>query len=655
MYPLLLCLLATAADAAELELVEFGSDWAYLDAGVPPGPDWAQLGFDDSGWASGAAPLGYGDGDETTVVGFGPDPDAKHPTTWFRTEFDVANPSAWLGLELQLRRDDGAVVYLNGVEVQRSNLPPGPILPDTWALLTISGADEDLAVRAWADPALLVPGTNVVAVELHQQRPTSSDLGLDLAVVATDTVAITRGPYLQRATPTSVVVRWRTGAPTSSTVWFGPTQGALTLSLSDATWTTEHEITLAGLTPSSTYTYAVGSGGQVLAGDDGQHHFSTHPEPGARVPTRIWAIGDSGTANAEARAVRDAWKGFSVGHPADVWLMLGDNAYDDGTDEQYQAAVFDTYPGVLRNTVVWPTMGNHDGRSAHTAEGSGPYYDIFTLPTRAEAGGLPSWTEGYYSFDHGNVHFVCLNSQDVVVNASSAMVTWLEADLAASQADWTVVYFHHPPYTKGTHDSDWEPMHVLMRTWVLPVLEDHGVDLVLGGHSHGYERSMLVAGHYGQSTTFETRMLVDPGDGDPAGDGAYTKVPGPRDGAVYVVAGSSGRVGSGTYDHPVMVRSLQELGSVVVDIDGDTLAAIFLDDEGGSRDLFHITKPLAPIDDPAADEEPGDSDAPPTDSRGGDDVTPGPGGPPPEGCGCHTAPGWAGMVWIGLLLGFRRR
>ncbi|NIQ19604.1 MAG: hypothetical protein GTN95_05275, partial [Gammaproteobacteria bacterium] len=200
------------------------------------------------------------------------------------------------------------------------------------------------------------------------------------------------------------------------------------------------------------------------------------------------------------------------------------------------------------------------------------YYDIFTLPAAAEAGGLSSGTEAYYSFDYGNIHFVVLDSFETDRSVGGAMLTWLAADLAANTRDWIVAYWHHPPYSKGSHDSDTEAELIDMRQNALPILESHGVDLVLTGHSHSYERSFLIDGHYGDSTTFVPAMQIDAGDGDPNGDGAYTKPgpgPMPNGGAVYAVAGSAGQISGGPLNHPAIFVSLNVLGSMVLDFDGD--------------------------------------------------------------------------------------
>ena len=142
--------------------------------------------------------------------------------------------------------------------------------------------------------------------------------------------ALVRGPYLQRATPTSLVVRWRTSSPTDSAVRVGRVPGALTTVVQSTALTTEHSVVLSGLSPHTRYFYAVGSSSATLAGGGLDHTFVTAPPPGARVPTRLWVLGDSGTANALARQVRDSFQAIAGSREPDLWLMLGDNAYAAG-------------------------------------------------------------------------------------------------------------------------------------------------------------------------------------------------------------------------------------------------------------------------------------------------------------------------------------
>jgi hypothetical protein len=310
----------------------------------------------------------------------------------------------------------------------------------------------------------------------------------------------------------------------------------------------------------------------------------------------VWVLGDAGTANRNQAAVRDAFLKWTGPRTPDLWLMLGDNAYGTGTDAEYQKAVFAMYPDTLRTSPLWPTLGNHDAGSANSGTESGVYYDVFTLPTRGQAGGLPSGTEAYYAFDYANIHFICLDSHDTDRSKDGAMAQWLRADLESTTQEWIVCFFHHPPYTKGTHDSD-DPKDssgrmIQMRQNLLPILEEGGVDLVLTGHSHNYERSHLLDRSYGFSTNTLPSQFINKGDGRPDGDGPYRKPPGtePHKGAVYVVAGSSGQTESGSLNHPVMFLSLKKLGSLVLDVEGPELKATFLTDRSKVLDYFTIRK-----------------------------------------------------------------
>ena len=229
---------------------------------------------------------------------------------------------------------------------------------------------------------------------------------------------------------------------------------------------------------------------------------------------------------------------------------------------------------------------------------TGPYYDIFSLPRSGESGGVASGTEAYYSFDYGNIHFICLNTGNTdrsppIMTWLEAEMTWLEADLQANDKAWVIAFWHDPPYSKGSHDSDSEASLIRMRQNAVPILEQYGVDLVLTGHSHSYERSYFIDSHYGLSETFTDAMKKDPGDGKETGDGAYRKsdtVGAPNGGAVYAVAGSSGKRGRGPLNHPAMVDGIYTWGSMVLDVNGNRLDAMFLESTGTILDNFTILK-----------------------------------------------------------------
>jgi hypothetical protein len=165
-------------------LVAAGSEWRYWDLGSEPPGDWRQASYNDSAWKTGKAPLGYGEGDEATVLSFGPNSQAKYTTSYFRRTFQLLRAAAVRSLNLRVVRDDGVVVYLNGQEVFRDNLPEGLTSFATWALNAISGADETTFLEREALPSMLRNGANIVAIEMHQVNGTSSDLRFDFALEA---------------------------------------------------------------------------------------------------------------------------------------------------------------------------------------------------------------------------------------------------------------------------------------------------------------------------------------------------------------------------------------------------------------------------------------------------------------------------------------
>jgi hypothetical protein len=163
-------------DLAQVALVPLGAQWRYSDSGNLAGTSWRTTTFNDSAWNNGAAPLGYGDDNIVTTVKFGPSTTARYITTWFRHSFQVDDPTRFLSVMLGLIRDDGAAVYLNGTEVFRSNLPTGTLTAAARASASVGGTDETTLYEASVDPKWFRSGTNVLAVEVHQFAPDSSDV-----------------------------------------------------------------------------------------------------------------------------------------------------------------------------------------------------------------------------------------------------------------------------------------------------------------------------------------------------------------------------------------------------------------------------------------------------------------------------------------------
>ncbi len=193
-----------------VSLIPTGAVWKYFDQGVDQGTAWKEFAFNDSGWSSGPAELGYGDTadgrPEATLVSFGPDAANKYPTTYFRRAFVATNIAAITNLTIRLMRDDGAVVFINGTEIRRDNLPllPAPIGYLTNALTAVGGTDE-FAFFSTTNTAALNNGTNIIAVEVHQNVGTSSDISFDLELIANTVQGLTftnfGAPFVQSQSP----------------------------------------------------------------------------------------------------------------------------------------------------------------------------------------------------------------------------------------------------------------------------------------------------------------------------------------------------------------------------------------------------------------------------------------------------------------------
>ncbi|MBT8036277.1 MAG: metallophosphoesterase family protein [Verrucomicrobiae bacterium] len=434
-----------------------------------------------------------------------------------------------------------------------------------------------------------------------------------------------RAPYLQLATENSIHIAWRCQAPMAPSIRFGTSRQHLDQTCSGNqiivrktlkernTLTTDplhsapdntsqFEAHLTGLTPDTPYFYAIYDGHTRLTPDDGTYRFRTHPVHGSKRDIYFWAVGDSGRGNQMQKDVHQAMVNYNLKHKLtlDMYLHVGDMAYGSGKDPEFQNNFFNIYEPTLRHTVCWPAMGNHEGYTSKGKTGIGPYYDAYITPTQGEAGGVPSGKESYYSYNYGRTHFIVLNSHDLDRSPSAAMAQWLREDLAKTsleKTDWLIAFWHHPPYTKGSHDSDKEKQLIEMRQHIMPILESSGVDLVLTGHSHIYERSMLMDGAYDTPTTAENHILDD-GDGHPKGDGAYQKSPGltPNQGTIQIVTGHGGTgLRRGGYS-PVMKRSILQHGSTLVHISGQTLNASMLNFKGEVVDTFQIDKsqPVTP-------------------------------------------------------------
>jgi predicted phosphodiesterase len=279
---------------------------------------------------------------------------------------------------------------------------------------------------------------------------------------------VTRQPYLQQMATDSVIVGWVTTHPAGARVELSTPAGAplgTTNAEEERTLTPgpdQHQMwtKLTGLTPDTAYCYAVyDSSGQATA----RTGFRTAPAADSTKPVRFLVLGDSGGGGTDQYALRDQMDTV----PFDLMLHIGDLAYDNGTMQELEDKVFGVYADVLKNIPLFPIAGNHEYNTGKAA----PYRAVFNLPAY---GG-----ENYYSYDWGRVHFAAIDTEQDY----ASQIAWLDRDLAASDALWKIVYTHKPPYSSGEHGSDTK-----LRALLEPVVQKHGVQLVLSGHDHDYER-----------------------------------------------------------------------------------------------------------------------------------------------------------------------
>jgi 3',5'-cyclic AMP phosphodiesterase CpdA len=346
--------------------------------------------------------------------------------------------------------------------------------------------------------------------------------------------ALGRFPYLQQLSDTSVNVLYkrRIGAGTSDAVEITLPDGSVvtrapTITDPGSSGERQRIARIDGLSPGTYYCYTVGNLTERIG-------FRTAPPPDADASLRFAVLGDSGDASVGAAAVRDRLAAL----PIDLVLHTGDAAYLDGTLEQFEQNFFRVYEGLIKSVAIFPVAGNHE---YHT-DAAAPFLEVFDLPENGDVVGRERW----YSFDFGDVHFVGLDTEQL----GAEQTEWLERDLADNQRRWTVVYFHRPPFSSGTHGNapDVEQAFV-------PVLQSHAVPIVFAGHDHSYERTLPIGG------------------------------------VTYVISGGGGRLTRPVGTSDFTVKSQAVLHVTHVEVRGRSMTVRAIDVAGTTIDSFELTLP----------------------------------------------------------------
>ncbi len=478
--------------AQELSLVRVGASWRYFKGVSEPSnpPEaWRALDFDDQSWVEGTSGFsnGYGgDYDEATRFhDFG----ISYGSFYARRTFEVADPSSVKWLVLRIDFNDGFIAYLNGVEVARRNIPGQPgttaAFDSSASACHSRGSIEEINLQSFAP--LLKTGANALAVQVHGQVQGTTSCDYDFALSAELVANFTRGPFIQNLSTNRVTVVWKTPLPSDAVVEYGTTPDfGRTATAPELTET--HALTLQELIADTTYHYRIRSRAGESEATSTTATFRTLKHSG---PISFAVFGDSGTGSLQQHLIAEQ---IRKAQP-DLVLHTGDIVYPFfTTNSMVDLRCFSVYQPHMKSAPYFFAVGNHD-----LYAGDAGFLNAFYLPTNSVTG-----TEHFYSFDHGDAHFVVL----LQPYASQYLLTpddpirqyeWLVKDLARTTKPWKFVFMHVPMITSGAHRFDdlarfGTPDSVDIRNTLLPVLSKYGVQMVFAGHDHNYERFNPVQG-----------------------------------------------------------------------------------------------------------------------------------------------------------------
>lgn len=461
--------------ADEISLVRVGAEWRYfkgLSEASAPAEAWRAVDFDDSSWLVGRSGLGFGGGDDATYLA---DMYGRYTSVFARRKFLVSDPASVQWLVLRVDYADGFIAWLNGVEIARRGLPgeagaPTPF--DAVAAYRPTFGAEEIDVTAFAP--VLVPGENVLAVQGHS----ASRFALNFSLVPELLANFTRGPFVQSTSLHSTIIVWKTPVAADTAVDYGPTPD-LEWRLAEAAPVTTHAVTLTNLLPDTRYFYRVRSAADGRTATSPVFSFRTLKTHG---PVRFLALADTGQGTLTQLRLADV---LAAAEP-DLVLHGGDVVYPYFTESLADTKCLSVYGPHMRGTPYFFALGNHD-----LDVGGQAYLDTFFLPTNSVSG-----TEHYYSFDHGDAHFAVLYQpflSQYKLTEGDEQYRWLVQDLSASAKPWKILLLHLPPQSSSAHRNDDTnfngiPDRTEVKDVLLPVARRLGVQLILSGHEHLYER-----------------------------------------------------------------------------------------------------------------------------------------------------------------------
>lgn len=505
--------------------VDETTQWRYLDNNTDPAGDsaaegydrlsWTKAGYDDSSWKTAAGTFGAKNGGIAnlgagyTDVDFTPSVLLSQyingasgddiPAFFFRTTFQVEDASAVTKLLGELYYDDAAIVYINGVKVAAFDEPNGGYASNLSYGGSNAGAPK-LGEISVSDTSMLVNGDNILAVELHQGRSSSSDIYLAIKKLSLSTEPVSNELEVDSLTVNigetedCLGITWYDTDPEAAVLHWNGTDYTAAVKQASKTGYYVNHVDLSGLKPSTQYTYTITAGGKTSK----EYSYKT-PAFGGESFT-FAAVGDPQLYANNLSANVEGWtktvnEVLSDGTDYSFLFSLGDqiNEYyaQDGSN---LSKVESEYSGFfnnenLRSIALATLVGNHDNGNNSTL-----YTEHFQMPG-VTSYGQNREGDGDYSFTYGGVQFMVLNTSNLSIADHKA---FLEDTLKKNpNANWNVVSFHKSIYSVASHVTEGDI--VQLRTGLSPIFKQLGIDVVLQGHDHVYARSYIMGGEDGMT------------------------------------------------------------------------------------------------------------------------------------------------------------
>ena len=557
---LVIVLLFLIIDFLSAQPITRGSSWKYNATGINPDSSWHNAAYNDSLWLTGNALFGYGSISAeaiVTTISYGSNSSNKYPSYYFRKTFDYIVTGTETNFEVNALIDDGAVFYINGVEVKRLNMPSGII---TYNTLASSDGNESSYQQFFIPASAIQNGSNIIAVEVHQSSLSSSDIGFNMEIIA-HTGAINITPNTSTINQihfgsldlplNGLTITWHNAGLSDSIKW-----GYDTAYLSGK---------YAGIKRNNYSNYLYDYTFPNLLKDTVIHYSFWDSNTLGWTPDKVFysakekdadhfnfnALGDSRTNLSDWNTISNAVR------PSDFVLFGGDLVNSGGSTTDWDGW-FANGKNFLEKNLVYYNTGNHDVNSDASASN---FRNFMVLPSNPG-------NELYYSFTVGNSIFICLNSNDP---GNTVQYNWLINTLENNKdKKWRIVFFHKPFFTSPSHVGE---MDAYIPTW-WKAFDDYGVEVIFNGHTHNYQRSKPI------NINISTNSGVS----------AYGHCS--NNGRCQIVAGSAGAPSVSAGTGWFIAKSLDIMHYVNVTVEGDTLNFKTYDFNNAIIDSFMIYKAL---------------------------------------------------------------